>query len=139
MQANIEGHKLLLNSEVTVASISDAYAAHSLALKEYEANQEHREQQQFESLKTSLGPHLYDNELEHISERSCRNTNQWVYHEDVVRKWCSCSEDIVPILWLNGIPGAGKLSHIDSPARVLTSFERKIAFVGCPHPAYDTR
>ena len=116
VQSNIERHKLLLNSEVTVASISDAYAAHSLALKEYEINQEHREQQQFESLKTSLSPRLYDDELERISERSCRNTNQWVYQEDVICKWCSCNGDNVPILWLNGIPGAGKLSHIDNSA-----------------------
>ncbi|MCJ1431111.1 hypothetical protein MMC27_000462 [Xylographa pallens] len=108
VQENIIYHKELLSSEVTVADIRKAFAAHSLALKEYENNSSFREQQDFDSMKVALAPRLYDVDLEQILESRCRNTCKWVFDESLLRDWSIFHKDRVPILWLSGIPGAGK-------------------------------
>ncbi|MCJ1385990.1 hypothetical protein MMC17_009115 [Xylographa soralifera] len=95
-------------SEVTVADISEAFAARSLALKEYENNRNFREQQEFDSMKASLAPRLYDIDLEQILESRSRNTWKWILDESMVQEWSSLDKDRAPILWLSGIPGAGK-------------------------------
>jgi hypothetical protein len=69
-----------------------------------------REQQQLESLEKSLNPPLYDEELERLKEDHCQNTGEWLFKGQQYQRWEGHSRADQPhsILWLSGIPGAGR-------------------------------
>jgi len=35
------------------------------------------------------------------------NTGRWLLKQDLVRSWCDPRSSSIPLLWLNGKPGAG--------------------------------
>ena len=108
VEENIEKHKWLLKDEITLADISEAHNIRSKALEEIELNRKHREKQEFEALRSSLDPRLYDAELEAICGSLCEGTNNWPLHEKVIRNWLEEDESKSPLVWLTAIPGAGK-------------------------------
>ena len=79
-----------------------------IAEDEYEENQSFREQQRFDSLETSLSLKLYDRELETIRRTRVQGTGYWLENEIAFRNWSDTSSRSAPVLWLSGIPGAGK-------------------------------
>ena len=107
IQNSITRHKALLDSEVTLTHISDAYESRFQALKEYEENRKFREQQQFKAVKDSLAPRLYYDELEAVIESCCRDTGRWILNKAQVKDWSDPNRDTVSLLWLSGMPGAG--------------------------------
>ena len=40
------------------------------------------------------------------------STGQWILSEPKVRDWLDPDEASVPMFWLNGIPGAGKMKLV---------------------------
>ena len=104
---NIALHKLLMDSEVTLANIGEAYTARSLAYEEYEKNQTNWQRQRFESAKLSLSPRFFDLDLERIRERCCEDTGHWLWKDDAFCRWYDPNNLSMRILWLVGIPGAG--------------------------------
>lgn len=106
---NMARHKLLMDSEVTLANIGEAYAARSRAYEEYEKNQASWQRQHFESAKLSVSPRLYDYDLEKIRERCCEETGRWIWKEDAFCSWYDLNDLSTCVLWLVGMPGAGKL------------------------------
>lgn len=109
IQNNINRHKLLFDSEVTLQNIGEAHEERSRVLKEYEENRKFREQQQFEAAKTSLAPQLYYADLEGVLETCYRGTGGWILNQTLVQDWSDPDKKTVPLLWLSGIPGAGKI------------------------------
>jgi hypothetical protein len=109
---NIENHKLLIDRQITLAYIQDAFAARDKALAEYDKIRASQEQQQLESLERFLNPPLYDEELEALKEKHCPNTGQWLFKDLKYQRWEHENRlDLAHrILWISGIPGAGK-SH----------------------------
>ena len=104
---NIDSHKVLMDDTVTVNNISDAYVARCRALEEYEKEQSFRERQEFEAMKTALAPRMYEKLLWETLEQCSRNTSQWIHGDRLVKQWLSTS-NASKVLWLSGIPGAGK-------------------------------
>ena len=119
VQDNITRHKILLDSEVTVTNIVDAYDARCLALKEFEENRQSREQLRFKDLKDSMMPRLYDADQERLLETCCRDTGYWVQNEALVQCWSDPDWQKVPLLWLSGIPGAGVCSFTAHNPRLI--------------------
>ncbi|KAF8538870.1 hypothetical protein BDD12DRAFT_926090 [Trichophaea hybrida] len=107
---NIESHKLLIDRQITLAYIQDAYAARDKALAEYDKIRIFQEQQQLESLERFLDPPLYDEELETLRGKCCLNTGDWLFKDLKYQRWEDGNWiDLAHrILWISGIPGAGK-------------------------------
>ncbi|KAH0543142.1 hypothetical protein FGG08_002487 [Glutinoglossum americanum] len=106
--ANIERHSMLMHSEVSLANITEAYAARSRSFDECKKRQEFEEQQQLEFYKVSMSPRLYDDDLGVIMEESCQGTGSWLDDDELFCRWLNSSRQKSPVLWLSGIPGAGK-------------------------------
>ncbi|KAF8535202.1 hypothetical protein BDD12DRAFT_753299 [Trichophaea hybrida] len=110
---NIENHKLLIDREMTLTYIKDAYESRNRALSDFEQIREVREKQDRESLERYLDAPLFDEELEKINnERKERgqNTGQWLFQNQKYQRWVDINQvDVASrILWISGIPGAGK-------------------------------
>jgi hypothetical protein len=115
---NIESHKLLIDREMTLTYIKDAYESRNKVLQQFAEIRAIRERQQLESLERLNAP-LFDEELETINEERSQNTGQWLFQDPIFQRWADVNQvDVVSrILWISGIPGAGMGSSLDQQGR----------------------
>jgi hypothetical protein len=110
IQSNIIRHKALINSEVTLESVVQAYEAREKAYQEYERTHQFQDWQNFESVRAAISPYLYDNDLEAFRRECQVKSGQWLEEEDNFKKWSDPNDHSVRLFWLRGIPGAGTSS-----------------------------
>ena len=108
--ANVGRHTILMQNEVTFADISEAHAARIRAFEEYERAQKFSQIQQFETVKMSLSPRLYNIDLDRIRQKVHVDAGQWLDGEEGFRRWFDPKDRLTQLLWLEGIPRAGKIS-----------------------------
>jgi hypothetical protein len=107
IQNNIIRHKALMNSEVTLENVVQAYEARERAYREYERTHQFQDWQNFEDVKLALIPHLYDGDLEKFGRECQIGSGQWLQEEDRFKIWADAKDHSVRLFWLQGIPGAG--------------------------------
>jgi hypothetical protein len=106
--SNIERHTNLLRNEVTLQHIKEEYEARIKSLAHFEKELEFQELQKFELLKTRVSARLYDDRLDWLLNRSFEGSSTWLVNDATFLEWLDISNSDVPLLWLKGIPGAGK-------------------------------
>ena len=62
----------------------------------------------FQTIQASIDPRLYDVKLDSLRGRACPATSKWLALDASFRQWMDISAPWSKILWLQGIPGAGK-------------------------------
>jgi hypothetical protein len=99
---------------MTLTYIVDAYESRNRALEQYAETRGIREHQRLESLERCLNAPLFDEELETINEERSQNTGQWLFQDPKYQRWADENQVDVAnrILWISGIPGAGKISFL---------------------------
>ena len=97
----------MMDSEVTLVHITEAYAARASTYDKYEKDQEYDERMEFRHIMTSLSPRLYGDELERITQRCSIAAGKWLETDKHFSDWQDASNQSERILWLTGIPGAG--------------------------------
>ncbi|KAJ5175558.1 NACHT nucleoside triphosphatase [Penicillium canariense] len=111
--SSIERHSLLMTEEVSLANISEARAARIADMDRWQRTFEFQEAQDFLSVQSYISPNLYDDELDRLQRRICERTGRWLQREQVLNYWLDASNAATRVLWMQGIPGAGK-THIAS-------------------------
>lgn len=106
---NVKEHKLLLDDSITLAHVVEAHAARQRAFEEFERQYEFRQRQDLEAVKSSLGPVLYDRDLQRLKARRVVQSGDWLLGQEEYNHWRDPSDKASRLLWLQGIPGAGKL------------------------------
>lgn len=74
---------------------------------------EFQETQDFNGVYAYISPTLYDDELDKLQRRICERTGRWLQREEALKEWMGASNAATRVLWMQGIPGAGK-THIAS-------------------------
>ena len=97
-----------MNAEVSLVNIIDAQADRIKALEQHERTQEFQQRQDFEAIESYVSPRMFDEERDKRRITSCPGTGQWLQREESFRKWLNPADDSTRLLWLQGIPGAGK-------------------------------
>jgi hypothetical protein len=112
IMANIDRHAHLMIGEVTLTDIVKADEAREQAMEKYTRDEEFQRRQDFESVKQSLLPKLYDDELEEFSKRRCPHSGEWLESDDQFSRWLDPKDKSQRLFWLQGIPGAGMLRKL---------------------------
>jgi hypothetical protein len=120
IMANIDRHTHLMIGEVTLTDIVKAQEAREQAMEKYIRDEEFQRRQDFESVKQSLLPKLYDDELESFRKRRFPRSGEWLESDDQFSGWLDPKNKSQRLFWLQGIPGAGLLRKL------------RIAFFGRP-------
>jgi hypothetical protein len=105
----LQRHARLVDSEAQAADFLEAATFRKHAYKEFENQQEHRQEQQLLSLRTWLSPYLTpQSDLDRLGTISTEfpTTGQWLLDNVEFKNWLSKSQ-ANPVLWLSGIPGSG--------------------------------
>lgn len=97
-----------MREDTTQQHIMEEFAAQAKALAHFEKELEFQEIQKFEMLKTRICPPMYDDRLDWLLNRSCGGSATWLFNEEIFLEWLDVSNSTVRLLWLRGIPGAGK-------------------------------
>ncbi|KAG5654814.1 hypothetical protein KAF25_011001 [Fusarium avenaceum] len=105
---NIEKHRLLLCNEITLNDVLEAHTARQKALEHYAEAREFQERQDFHSMETYIRPPSYDEDLDRIRNGRCEGTGSWLLQDKQFINWAEGKDKAPQILWLQGIPGAGK-------------------------------
>ncbi|KAF4628634.1 hypothetical protein G7Y89_g9520 [Cudoniella acicularis] len=108
VEANIEKHSQILRSEVTIGHIRKAHEARAHAFDSFKRIEDSQASQRFQSLETAITPRFYDNELDRLRRQSCQGTTKWLLQNSIFNQWLDVSSPSIDLLWLQGIPGAGK-------------------------------
>ncbi|KAK5057894.1 hypothetical protein LTR84_011895 [Exophiala bonariae] len=108
VRAQIQRHTLLLRREVGLEHIQEAHNAQLQALAHYEKTEKSFRRQEYTSLKISISHRAYEGTLDSFQPRVYQETGRWLLKDPLFIKWLDMSDASVKVLWLQGIPGAGK-------------------------------
>ncbi|KAK0714452.1 hypothetical protein B0T21DRAFT_375908 [Apiosordaria backusii] len=106
--SNINRHTTLMRSEVTMQHISAEHEFRDKCLAHFDHETDFQELQRFQTLKIRVSPRIYDDRLDWLLNRSSKNSAEWLVADNIFRGWLDISNSAVRLLWLHGIPGAGK-------------------------------
>jgi hypothetical protein len=110
IRQNMERHRLLLDNQATLSHITEAHAARVRAYREHEDAYEFQQRQDFATVKSSLNPQLYDDELERLRVTCTVEAGEWLKRKEFFSLWSDPNNLLDRLLWLEGIPGSGNFS-----------------------------
>ncbi|KAK7906557.1 hypothetical protein PG985_016294, partial [Apiospora marii] len=118
--SHINRHTRLLRNEVRLEHIEREHEVRVRAMKHFEEETRRRQHEEFHRIKTDLSPKLYIERYLDLQGRVCRGTEEWLLEDPTFQKWRDMSSIPSDILWLQGIPGAGKTFMASSVAKALS-------------------
>ncbi|KAK1765267.1 hypothetical protein QBC33DRAFT_496016, partial [Phialemonium atrogriseum] len=108
VEANIERHARLLGENITFEHIRREEEARIKSFAEIRESEVFRGKQKFQALETAICPQMYDDRLDWLRRRACPGTERWLARDQVFSQWMDMGSQLTRLLWLQGIPGAGK-------------------------------
>ncbi|KEY74072.1 hypothetical protein S7711_02661 [Stachybotrys chartarum IBT 7711] len=105
---HVERHTALMRTEVRLENIRLEYDIRQRTLEHFEKTHRSNRQQDYNVIKTDILPKFYDDKLNWIHGRVCEGTGYWLLQDDMFNKWLDFTNTSTKMLWLQGIPGAGK-------------------------------
>ncbi|KAF5574950.1 Nacht domain protein [Fusarium subglutinans] len=118
---HMASHRDLFREEVLMEEIRRADEMRNREFQHFLQTEENHIAQEYASHRAHISPKSYDADLYRFSEAVCNGTGKWLFRDQSFQNWLAGKEKVKPILWLRGIPGAGKtlltssvIKHIQS-------------------------
>ncbi|KAI8630272.1 NACHT domain protein [Xylariaceae sp. FL1651] len=108
VMTHIDNHGRLMRNEVRLEHIQQEHEARRRALEYYEQEERSRRDQEFYRIKTDIAPQSHDERLDGIQARVYQGTGTWLLENATFKEWLRPATASSRLLWLQGIPGAGK-------------------------------
>ncbi|WAO88971.1 NACHT domain-containing protein [Fusarium falciforme] len=105
---HIARHRELMRTEVRLEEIRAADDARQRELKHFAQAEESAIRQEYSTLRAHISPRTYDHDLYRHHADVCEGTGKWLFRDQSFKDWVDHSKGTTRILWLKGIPGAGK-------------------------------
>ncbi|RSL62299.1 hypothetical protein CEP53_004835 [Fusarium sp. AF-6] len=97
-----------MRNEVRLEEIRAADEARERELEHFAKAEEAAIKQEYFTLRAHVSPKTYDDELYRYHEAICEGTGKRLFRDQSFKDWVDHSNGSTRILWLKGIPGAGK-------------------------------
>ena len=117
-----------MRTEVRLEEIRAADDARQRELEHFAKAEETAIKQEYSTLRAHVSPKTYDHDLYRHHAAVCEGTGKWLFRDQSFKGWVDHSKGTTQILWLKGIPGAGRCTSRFERAmvfRVVTSFLRQ--------------
>ncbi|MCJ1267692.1 hypothetical protein MMC22_007578 [Lobaria immixta] len=105
---HITRHTSLMRNEVRLEHIREEHDARLRALEHFEESEKSNRQREYHTIKIAISPKFYDDKLDWVYGRICEGTGKWLMGDSTFAKWLDVADLSTKIIWLQGIPGAGK-------------------------------
>ncbi|RSL51391.1 hypothetical protein CEP53_008444 [Fusarium sp. AF-6] len=106
--SRMKDHTYHLRNEVRLEDIQEAYDARQLDIENFAKLEEANRKQEYNALETAIAPTSYGRKLNFLRGRFCEGTGDWLIKDPDLSKWLKVTQGSPKIIWLCGIPGAGK-------------------------------
>jgi hypothetical protein len=107
---DLQRHKTLIESQANILQIQQAQAARIANEKAFEKISIAERHEQYVVVQNWLS--AVNTKVDHEGFAAMRleypSTGQWVLNKEAVKVWLNPDNSAVPIVWLQGIPGAGR-------------------------------
>ncbi|KAI0840677.1 hypothetical protein F5Y06DRAFT_293941 [Hypoxylon sp. FL0890] len=133
VQENMENHKAMMMTNVTMEDILRAHQARKRMLEEHERAQAFRDSQTFSAIRNELEPHNHDASLADILRRSSVNSGRWLENEADFMKWLDTTDRTMRCMWLHGIPGSGKTFLVGNLIKRMQVSGQRVIFALLSH------
>ncbi|KAK8879908.1 zinc finger protein [Apiospora arundinis] len=139
---NIRGHGHLIQAQAAVSQIEEFRRNQDLWNAQLNETKESQEAQRLIHLKTWLDPPNVENDQHELCKiwKNCPGSGQWLLDNRSLKEWIDPHyPTIPPLLWINGIPGAGKtvLSSLIVDALQNSYPSSDILYFYCKHENYE--
>ncbi|KAG6983462.1 hypothetical protein FocnCong_v006319 [Fusarium oxysporum f. sp. conglutinans] len=105
---HMASHHDLIRTEVRIEEICRADELRNRELQHFVQTEENNIAQEHASHRAHISAKSYDADLYRFSEAVCKGTGKWLFRDLSFQNWLAGKEKEKPILWLRGIPGAGR-------------------------------
>ncbi|KAI1457992.1 hypothetical protein F4805DRAFT_474716 [Annulohypoxylon moriforme] len=133
VRENIDHHKAIMTTNVTLQDVLQAHQARKRALEEYEQAQKFRDNQTFSTIRSELNPHDRDIELARILRRSSVVSGEWLKDELDFMRWHDPIDRTARSIWLYGIPGSGKTFIVANLINAMRNSGQRLLFAFLSH------
>ncbi|KAL7754599.1 hypothetical protein ACKLNR_002808 [Fusarium oxysporum f. sp. zingiberi] len=120
---HMASHRDLIRKEVRMEDIRRADELRNRELQHFVQTEENNIAQEYASHRAHISPKSYDGDLYRFSEAVCNGTGKWLFRDLSFQNWLAGKEKAKPILWLRGIPGAGKTLLASSVIKYTQSWD----------------
>ncbi|KAI1420542.1 NACHT domain protein [Xylaria sp. FL1777] len=127
VMTHIQSHGRLMRNEVRLEHIQQEHQARQLALKNFEKLELERRAQEYHRIKTDMASDSYDKRLDLLRHLVCQGTGAWLLQDATFKTWLNFASQEARVLWLQGIPGAGK-TYLASEVIKKTQSMKRTAF-----------
>lgn len=98
----------LMRTEISLEHIHQEYEFRKTALDQFRKHAIETRRQDFDRIRTSLRPREYNESLYELRAERSSGTGNWLFSSKAFNEWLDDSHGESRVLWLKGIPGAGK-------------------------------
>lgn len=105
---HIEKHTHLMRNEVRLENIRHEYELREKALEHFERTEAADQRAEYGRIREDIKPQCYEDQLASYRSRICRGTGAWLFRDASFKQWFDPTNTTIKMLWLRGIPGAGK-------------------------------
>ncbi|KAI5925083.1 hypothetical protein F4810DRAFT_660893 [Camillea tinctor] len=133
IQRNIDHHKMMMTSQVTMEHILQSYEARKRAIQEYERAEEQRISENVYNMLSEYSPSLYDDKLADILSQMTVASGTWLEGNPEFTKWADPTTNVCRCFWLYGIPGSGKTFLSASRIKGLQDTQHLVLFAFITH------
>ncbi|KAK8044966.1 hypothetical protein PG993_004990 [Apiospora rasikravindrae] len=108
---NIRGHGHLIQTQAALSQIEDFRRDQALRDAQFNKITESQEMQRLTDLKAWLNPPNIENDQYELSKiwKKCPGSGRWLLENQSMKEWIDpLFPTIPPLLWMHGMPGAGK-------------------------------
>lgn len=97
-----------MRTEIRLEHIQQEHEFRKTALERFEKQEREARKQEFSRIQGALNFRSYDDALYRLRGVCSSETGSWLFRNETYTSWFSSSQENCRILWLVGIPGAGK-------------------------------
>ncbi|KAI1383676.1 uncharacterized protein F4822DRAFT_84758 [Hypoxylon trugodes] len=129
----------LMRTKICIGDIQQEYEFRKKALESFKEQKKASRKGEFYRIMTFFAPPRYDHTLNNLHSLRYRGDGHWLFVDKTFVQWRKDSQDAARVLWLKGIPGAGKTVLSGAVIDHLSYVKRtKIAFAFLTYQQAET-
>jgi hypothetical protein len=137
LKDNMERHRRLVESQASIVQFEESQKARKLAESQFRELQDVFVRRRWSEVQGWLS--AYNSKIQHQlctkAKEECPGSGQWRLTDVRFQKWSDLVYCSTPLLWLNGIPGAGKTilcsTVIDELQKYAENGQARVAYFYC--------
>ena len=108
IRKHIKQHSSLIRNEVRLEHIRLEYDLRDKAFEHFERSEAANQRAEYGRIREDIKPQSHEDQFALYRGCICSGTGDWLFRDASFKRWFDPTDTTIKMLWLKGIPGAGK-------------------------------